>query len=92
MSDELHGFISNATQLAWSMITIQPPMVIDTPSEFSEDIHERQKRQWKAELDSYVLVYMRPVLYESHDGEVAKIGWVGNEEDHGDEDHGPTHC
>lgn len=86
MEDELTDYISNAIKLAWNMITVHPPMVIDTPKTFSEKIHERQSKQWKEGLTKFDLVYMRPVLYESCNGEVAKKGWVGNE------DRGPTAC
>lgn len=61
------------------MVTIQPPMVIDTPPHFSEGIHERQSTQWDEELESYKLRYMRPVLFSSCNGELALKGWVGNE-------------
>ena len=55
-------------------------MVIDTPFDFNEAIHERQFAQWDEELESYSLRYFRPILYVSYNGELAQKGWVGNKE------------
>jgi len=74
----LDEYISTAVQLAWDMVTTQPPVVIDTPPHFSEEIHERQYTQWDEDLMNYDLSYMRPVLYYSCNGKLALKGWVGN--------------
>ena len=74
----LDEYISTAIKLAWNMVTTQPPMVIDTPPDFSEEVHERQYTQWDEKLESYNLSYMRPVLFYSCNGELALKGWVGN--------------
>lgn len=48
------------------MVTIQPPMVIDYPTKFSEDVHIKQSSQWCDEdQDKTDLAYFRPVLYST---------------------------
>lgn len=78
--DPKYAFALDAVELALRMVMIQPPMVIDYPKKFSEDVQDKHSSQWCDEYrDKTDLVYFKPVLYSS--GEQAmpiRKGLVGN--------------
>ena len=75
------AFLQKAIELSRQMLTIHPPMIVSTPMEFNEDVHERHPSHWDddvEEVGKFTLVYFRPVLYSSYE-EVTpeKKGQVG---------------
>ena len=77
-----YTFAQEAVKLALRMVTIQPPMVIDYPTKFCEDVHEKHSSQWRDEYqDKTDLIYFKPVLYATCEpkSQPMKKGLVGNE-------------
>ena len=67
--------------LAWKMVTINPPMILDQPQEFDDNLHERKYGEWNPSLPKtmYELVYFTPVLYNSYrDNTPVSKGGIGN--------------
>ena len=81
----IHQFISKAIEIAWEMVTLQPPMVISmTSPTFDSTCHDASHHCWiDAGFDNperYPMYYLRPTLYHCFDGNfVAAKGWVGND-------------
>ena len=75
---QLQDFVSQAISLAWSMVTLQPPMVIDTQEKFDDEHHERQHGYWSEDRPSDPMQYFRPTLFRSCMGELAEKAWVSN--------------
>ena len=78
--DPKYIFAQGAVKLALRMVTIQPPMVIDYPSKFNDDVHIKHSSQWRDEYqDRTDLVYFMPVLYSTCEPSLPIIkGLVGN--------------
>ena len=72
-------FLQKAIKLSLKMVTMQPPMIVDTTEEtFDKRVHEKACDLWNRELKEAPIYYLRPVLYFSYEGEVKQKGEVGN--------------
>lgn len=75
----LPEYIYKAAEVAWSMLTVQPPMVIDAQLKFNKDLHEQKFREGHSRLKAGDnLVYYKPTLFRSYQGEIACKADVGN--------------
>ena len=75
---EVKKFVNDAASLAWRMVTLQPPMVIDAVEQkFDEKHHEPLYGYWLPHLSGQ-MQYYRPTLFRSCMGELAIKGSVGN--------------
>ena len=66
--NHLNKFVQMATSTAWSMVTLQPPMIAMCPSatvaNLDLTIHEKREFAWDKHVTGDVpLVYQRPILY-----------------------------
>ena len=82
-SDAKFHFTEKAVQVAFKMVTMQPPMVIAYPSQFiSDSMQHKQETFWDEELaksGKYELEYFKPVLYSSCEEDIPiKVGHIGN--------------
>lgn len=78
--NEMSKFVSSACHLSWNLLTTVPPLVCAQPNTaFCKECHQKELTPlWNNEIESYELVYYRPVLFLNYDGKVAREGWVGN--------------
>lgn len=76
--EKIKAFANNAASLAWRMVTLQPPMVIDVQQKLDEEQHEREYHYWSDDMASDRLEFFRPTLFRSCMGELALKAWVGN--------------
>ena len=78
--DPKFTFAQDAVKIAFKMITIQPPMCIDYPLQFNDDMHTPQASHWcEEDQDKLDLYYFRPVLYSTCEQLLPiRKGMVGN--------------
>ena len=76
IEQELQKFTAEAAAVSWDLLTTVPPLVVSQPSRFSRHYH--QTENWDQERGDRELTYLRPVLFSSYQGRVAKKGWVTN--------------
>ncbi len=71
--------MNGLVELAWQFVTLPNPMIIWEPKKFTEQTHEREFGYWNpsASHDS-PLIYIRPVVYRSYQGDLALKAWVAN--------------
>ncbi len=62
------------------MVTLPNPMIILEPGTIAEQTHEREFGYWDPSNTSTQLIYLRPVVYRSYQGDIACKAWVANSE------------
>lgn len=64
--------------IAWKMLTLNPPLLPYCPQKYCEEMHERHNDTWKVKKGHYYdLVYYRPVVVYADSGYIACKGFVG---------------
>ena len=73
--------ITEAADIAFSMVTLVPPAVIVYPANYIEDWVEPKAKYWKHEKiisSTKLTVYFRPTFFLSANGQIANKAEVGN--------------
>ena len=72
-------FVTNAINIAWSLVTAVPPFISSCDEHtFHDDLHEKSV-YWEDDSEStYKLKYIRPVLYTNSLGAITQKGSVRN--------------
>ena len=78
---EIKEVTAKVTELAWSMVTLSPPVTFDEHLQtFSEDVHESSNPHGISDDDikqgRYSIKYKRPVLYFGSLGTIGEKGHV----------------
>ena len=78
---EIKEVTAKVTKLAWSMVTLSPPVTFDERLQtFSEDTHESSNPHRISDADikqgRYTIKYRRPVLYFGSFGTIGEKGSV----------------
>ena len=86
-SHQLEEFTAKAVEVAWSMLMVCPPMLIDTSeTSYNPDTHNHQvygvnkgiEESVESEDADYTVEYYKPVLYENYTKDVpTRKGWTG---------------
>lgn len=79
----MEEFLVKAIEVAWKMLTIQPPMIATFPTEHKYDrsLHDKDGDNWDSSLKSsdYELVFFNPALYYTYqDKKPQVLAEVGN--------------
>ena len=69
--------VTCAIQIAWEMLTLDPPAVACKPEKYTKAWHDKIWKKWKSH-EFYDLVYYRPVMLYGAGGSVAVKGKVFN--------------
>ncbi len=62
------------------MVVLPNPMVIFEPDTIADHTHERELDYWDHSNPGAKLIYLRPVVYRSYQGDLACKAWVANSE------------
>ena len=81
INGEMEEVTAKVTELAWSMVTLSPPITFDEDLQrFSEDTHESSNPYGISDDDikqgKYTIKYRRPVLYFGSLGTIGEKGSV----------------
>lgn len=77
-------YLEKAVEVAWKMLTIQPPMIVSFPSKdkYNKDVHDPDGPHWDTkltQLEESKLIFFQPALYYSHKSKKPKVkAEVGN--------------
>ena len=79
-NDALKDHISKALSLSFTMLTLLPPLIVCSTTEYREELHDTFRKTWKESDVSQKLRYYRPILLYGNKGQVAVKALVGNTE------------
>ena len=79
-SDALKDHISKALKLTFTMLTLLPPLIVCSTTEYREEFHDTFRKTWRESDVSQELRYYRPILVYGNKGQVAVKALVGNTE------------
>ena len=71
-------YLGKVVELAWKFVTLPDPLVVCQPEGFNHRIHSEEYGHWDKHAKDFKLIYTRPVVYRSYEGELASKGWVAN--------------
>lgn len=78
---ELQAKSLEMIDIAWKMLTLNPPLLPYCPQEYCEEMHDCHYDTWKVQKGHfYDLIYYRPVVVYADSGYIACKGFVGNKQ------------
>ena len=79
-NEALKSDISKALNLTFTMLTLLPPLIVCSTTQYQEELHDTCRKTWRESDVSHRLCYYRPILLYGNKGQVAVKALVGNTE------------
>ena len=79
-NEALKNHISKALNLTFTMLTLLPPLIVCSTTQYQEEFHDTFRKTWSESDVSHRLCYYRPILLYGNKGQVAVKALVGNTE------------
>jgi hypothetical protein len=70
--------VTEATELAWNMVTLVPPALVVQPTEYLEEWHDKRITSWDDDASPNPSIYFCPVLFHDSLGQIGCKGVIGN--------------